>query len=371
MFLKIVQFLSSLLALSTIGLIWPFDALSSDPPCFEDRGGFTTSLIDEASGLALIPKGEEGAGGFYVTNDSGDLPRFFRTARDGKNVIEFRIDGWKPFDAEDLAVGPCPSGLNGRCLAIADIGDNRSRRKKVEIGLIELGKLKVPAGKTSIEVRLDRKVTFTYPDRPHNAEAFALLAGGIGMIITKEQDKTSKSSSIAQVFSIDLNGDLAGNLAGDLKVKKRTSTDPGLSSTDFKAEAVGRGGIDVPSWTKDQGLGGLVTGLSVANPETVSLSSLVSSGSSQAASAPFRFLVLTYRSVVEVDASWTLGQLTVVGNKVVRFDSMEQQEAITYDEGTKGFFVASEAPLSTLKWLGVSNSATSPIRYVWPSSCKP
>lgn len=138
--------------------------------------------LTELSGLAsshLRP------GVFYAHNDSGDGPRIFALALDGALVSEHELTGAKAEDWEDIAAGPCAAG---RCLFVADIGDNLRKRSEVVIYRVDEAALASPQGK-AVPAEGLRAV---YPDGPHDAEA--LLAdptSGDLFVITKEESGPS------------------------------------------------------------------------------------------------------------------------------------------------------------------------------------
>jgi hypothetical protein len=278
-------------------------------------GKFPTDPIDEASGLALAPDGQH----FFVTNDSGDLPRFFRTKLDGTAVEEFRmheiIDGkqkpWKPFDVEDLSVGPCPGKQLGDCLVLADIGDNRDRRKFVELVFIRLVDIPASAERPK-SVLISKRLRLNYPDGPRNAEAFSVLSSRYGVIVSKQQDRKSRATKPA-----------------------------GLYVVDFETAKIGFvGQIDVPTWVKDQGLAALVTGMSVAEKTARSV----------------RMLILTYRDAIDLvfetdllsTPVWPPRPWSVKSRSVLKIDPLEQQEAIAFDKNGTGFYYTTEQPLAML-----------------------
>lgn len=290
--------------------------------CQQDVASLDTAVIDEASGLALAP-----GGGFFVMNDSGDKPRFFKVNGKGRDLVEFRLSSWKPFDPEAIRVGPCPTVMAGQCLAIADIGDNRDRRSYVEVAFFSMDRLKA-----SSTLKPDRILRFRYPDGARNAEGFAILSKSQLLVVSKEQDRKSRAAKPARLYTVELSG--TGNT---------------LTETVATFQAA----WDIPNWVKDHGLGGLVTDIDVAE--------VTKSG--------LRVLILTYGRIVEVEASWTLGRLILDNKQVYRVDSMEQQEAISYDDQKRGFYFTSESPLSALSWLTAGDRARMPIRYVRPEAC--
>ncbi|MDX9730642.1 MAG: hypothetical protein RBT63_02620 [Bdellovibrionales bacterium] len=280
-------------------------------------GGFPVKPIDEASGVALW--GES----FYVVNDSGDRPRFFRTKLDGSDVEEFRFKDWKPADVEDMSIGPCPAPHAGECLVLADIGDNRERRKSISLAFFRLADIP-----QSRDVADHRKVKpfetrkFEYPDGAHNAEAFSILSAEHGVIVTKKQDRPSRQSRAASVYLVEF-------------AKKRLTR---------------VGEWDVPAWVKDQGIGGLVTGMSVVRSEN--------------GARLRRMLLLTYRDVVELVVDTLPRPWSVESRRVLKVNPLEQQEAIVYNEKGTGFFYTTEAPLAALGFKKAS------IRHVENMTCR-
>jgi len=310
--------------------LWSLPAHSVDTTCgyraaSQEVGQMPAKYIDEASGLVSL-----GDGRFFVINDSGDIPRFFRidVKQLPAKVEEFRIVGWKPFDLEDLSIGPCPSPLEGECLALADIGDNRESRTSISVGFFPLEPLAATV-KKPFSVKPAKIIRLKYPGKSSfNAEAFAILDRDVAVIITKNQSRKSREAEAARVFEVDL-----------LKTEMRE---------------VGR--WDVPEWVKDRGLAGLVTGMSVHPSER---------GNNER-----RVLLLTYQKAIELNVSMTkvqdpkaLNYWNVVSRRVLGLDYLEQQEAIAYDIKDNGFFYTTELPL---KFLG---SKTAPIRFVEKVKC--
>jgi len=86
------------------------------------------------------------------------------------------VSGARVYDWEDLATGPCPEG---RCLFIADIGDNAGHRPRIAIYRIP----EPPPGATTSAAA---QVFFgKYPDGAHNAESIFVDADGRIFVITK------------------------------------------------------------------------------------------------------------------------------------------------------------------------------------------
>lgn len=281
-----------------------------------DSGRLSTSPIDEASGIALSPDGQN----FFLINDSGDRPRFFRTKLDGSNIEEFRVKesaanggkAWNPRDPEEIAIGPCPKGLSGDCIVLADIGDNRDNRKSFQLNFVRLDSL--PVGEQGNPVTIEKKLILKYPDGPRNAEAFAVLNSRFGVIVSKEQSRKTREAKPAGVYVVD-----------------------------FETSVVAKvGEWDVPAWVKDQGLSGLVTSMSLAPAST--------------GAGSIRLLLLTYRDALELTVStdilnsnaWPPRPWSIRSRSIFKIDPLEQQEAITYDKKASGFYYTTEAPLAIL-----------------------
>ena len=142
-------------------------------PCSIATGPASLDGIPESSGLAVSRRTP---GILWTHNDSGNAAVLFAIEPGG--AIRARVQFPIPTrDWEDISAGRCASG---DCLYIADIGDNRSRRKQVEI-------YRVP------EPALDAAATATpevfdavYADGPHNAEAMFVIGSDM-FIITKDR----------------------------------------------------------------------------------------------------------------------------------------------------------------------------------------
>lgn len=295
----------------------------------EQVGQLPVDPIDEASGMVWDPASKS----FFLINDSGDLPRFFRVkhaalARDKVSEIhEIRFEKWKAFDLEELSIGPCPSPLTGDCLALADIGDNRDRRKHVEIGFVPMQTLR--AETPPKKVKIEKVVRLKYPERASNAEAFAMLEQDRAVIVTKSQDRKTREAQAASVFHVDL----------------------------AKATMQKVAEFDVPTWVTNKGFGGLVTGMSVVPG---------------ARGFPRKMLLLTYQYAIELEVLSESGrnaktkvereEWKVRARRVLDLDYLEQQEAVAYDDQGR-FFYTTEVPMK------VFGAKYAPIRMVEKVKC--
>lgn len=277
-------------------------------------GQLNGSILDEESGLTASARYPR----LYHINDSGDGPFFYITDRDGSNTHKVEITGFKPWDVEEVALGPCP-GSGDRCVVIGDIGDNRSRRKFIEILFVEE---KENFEKTVTPVS---RIKLKYPDHPHNAEAFAVMPNGDIVIITKETEGLGLSlkneAKPAEVFRL------------------RKSEYMGVGASGKNVITLTRiGEIRVPDLVGDKGLGGRVTAMSVN-------------------SRGDRFLLMTYGKVIEfaVDLTQDFTQDPFptllrpgVDYTLVNVRPLVQQESISYDTNDRDFFYSTESGFNFL-----------------------
>ncbi|MEX2532325.1 MAG: hypothetical protein WD960_16275 [Gemmatimonadota bacterium] len=130
--------------------------------------------LRESSGL--VAAGRFGAPGLWSHNDSGWEPVLFRLGAEGGLEGTVEVTGARNVDWEAMAAGPCPEG---RCLYIADTGDNLLRRSDLAIYRVP-----EPAGgvrATAPAVRFPLRL----PDGPRDIEAMTLLSDGRALLVSK------------------------------------------------------------------------------------------------------------------------------------------------------------------------------------------
>jgi hypothetical protein len=111
----------------------------------------------------------------WTHNDSGD-PVLVAVGMDGALRGTVRVTGATVQDWEDVAEGPCPSG---RCLYVADIGDNQAARPRITVYRVP-----VPAPGDSA-TRPAEAFHATYPDGPQDAEALFVTGDGGVFVVSK------------------------------------------------------------------------------------------------------------------------------------------------------------------------------------------
>ncbi|HEX8361699.1 MAG TPA: hypothetical protein VF613_16400 [Longimicrobium sp.] len=135
----------------------------------ETSGVALPETVHESSGVAA-------AGGVLWThNDSGD-PALVAVGIDGGARGTVRVTGATVQDWEDVASGPCPGG---RCLFVADIGDNAAARPRVTVYRVP-----EPAPGDAAS-RPAEAFHATYPEGPQDAEALFVTPDGTVYIVTK------------------------------------------------------------------------------------------------------------------------------------------------------------------------------------------
>jgi hypothetical protein len=163
-------------------------------------GTVAQPAVTELSGIAASGTS---AGVWWVHNDSGDTARVFAVGDDGRDLGVYALSGASATDWEDIAVGPGPlAGVS--YLYVGDTGDNAHSRASVQVYRVAEPTVDSGAATPPPQTLTDvAKLTFTYPDGAHDAEAlFVDPSTGDVYIVTKEY------SGIAQVFRAP------GNLAG-------------------------------------------------------------------------------------------------------------------------------------------------------------
>lgn len=162
-------------------------------------GSLPTEYLAEASGLVVSKKNPSI---LFHMNDSGDGPYLYATKTNGEFLKKIEILNFTPKDVEDLSRGPC--GHNEDCLFVGDIGDNKKKRDSVSFVILkekELVKLTRQEDQIST-ISPYNQITVTYPDHPHNAEAFFITPSGDILLFTKEYSEATKEAYPSQIFRL-------------------------------------------------------------------------------------------------------------------------------------------------------------------------
>jgi hypothetical protein len=130
----------------------------------ERVGTIDIDAIDEASGLA---RSQIHPGIFWVLNDEGE-PRVYAIDERGRQRGRLTLDPARNRDWEDMS----SFTLDGKAyLLIADIGDNQTRRKTVELYIVEEPDIELD---DKVRSKPERVIQLSYPDGPRDAESVAV-----------------------------------------------------------------------------------------------------------------------------------------------------------------------------------------------------
>lgn len=264
-------------------------------------GKLNTDFIDESSGIAISEKYSDR---MYNINDSGSGPVVFTTKLNGQDTKQIKINNYRPYDTEDLSLGPC---MGESCLFIADIGDNKKVRDYISI--IAIPESKMGEGIEVVDPLF--KMNLKYPHAKHNAEAMVVHPSGDIYILTKEKDKENRQAFPAKLF----------------KVERNDIVSKGVGSAVLKEVAT----FDIPYLVPNHSYKKrVVTGMDISKDGRT-------------------LLILTYKAVLEIDINFD----SLIGFDLRNLDpgkdfsllatkDLEQQEAIAYGVTGRDFIYTTE-----------------------------
>ena len=174
---------ATLLAAAALASVGPALGQSAPDVRLLDSAGFAAPRLTESSGVAASNLAR---GVYWSHNDSGDTPALYATDSAGTDLGFVRVVGAAALDWEDLSAGACLVAP-GRCLYVADIGDNRSRRGQVVIYRVPEPTPPLGPSDTLRTVSALDSLTLRYPDGPHDAEAFVVTDAGVAFIAAKDR----------------------------------------------------------------------------------------------------------------------------------------------------------------------------------------
>jgi len=184
----------------------------------------------ELSGLVLARDGR-----FWTHADSGDAPRIFALARDGRLLAEVALAGAENVDWEDIA-------MRGRALYVGDIGDNAAQRPEIVVYRLD----EPASGATSAAAE---RIALRYPDGAHDAEALLVdPRDGVLAIVTKDFRGASgvyvgRSGTLRLAASLELGvgqAITAGDVSADGRVIALRSYDRAFVWTRRDGESLAR-----------------------------------------------------------------------------------------------------------------------------------
>ena len=131
--------------------------------------------LGESSGIAAS---RHRPGVFWTHNDSGDGPILYATDSTGADLGYVTVAWARNFDWEDLGAGPCTRS-SGTCLFVGDVGDNGARRPVINVYVLPEPEPPSNPGDTLRSAAVEDIIVLRYPDRPHDAEAIAIVGGSL------------------------------------------------------------------------------------------------------------------------------------------------------------------------------------------------
>lgn len=142
------------------------------------------AALVEVSGIVASPSGQDV---WWMHNDSGDVARLIAVGRDGARVAEVALTDVALVDAEDIGAGPCPDGV-GRCLVVADTGDNLRDRVDAHLVFVREPTLDVTTLEQAIVGDVVIDVPIGFEEGPVDVEAIALAPDGGRVVLVEKVD---------------------------------------------------------------------------------------------------------------------------------------------------------------------------------------
>ena len=111
----------------------------ADHPCQtydqpSNTGNLSRNILSETSGIAF---GKVNPDVMWAHNDSGAEPLIYAVTKTGEMKGQWKIEGVKAVDWEDIAVGPCEINGKESCIFIADMGNNKHKRQDMSIIVVK------------------------------------------------------------------------------------------------------------------------------------------------------------------------------------------------------------------------------------------
>lgn len=142
-------------------------------------GRFDNVEVKESSGMAPV-SGDSAL--FWTHNDSGNDARLYAVDSTGRVMGRVRVRGATNTDWEALASGPCPEG---RCLYIADVGDNGAKRSVVTLWRVLEPRVREVNSATAT------RLVFRLADGPQDIEAIYVAADTSVWLISKRPARSA------------------------------------------------------------------------------------------------------------------------------------------------------------------------------------
>lgn len=139
-----------------------------DHPDFLKSGEITDKKISEASGLAYSTRNKNV---LWTMNDSGGKAQIYAINEAGESLGRIKLKGIKNKDWEDITSFKYKGTSY---LLVADVGDNKAKRKKVTLHFIKEPNFKDLSKKSKLKLKPEWSVDFSYEDGPRDCESVAV-----------------------------------------------------------------------------------------------------------------------------------------------------------------------------------------------------
>jgi len=159
--------------------------LSSDKAVFGEAefvGNISNEKIDEASGMAASHRRNDL---LWVNNDSGNDAIIYALSKEGMGMGQVHLANAKNIDWEDMASF---EWKNTPYLLIADTGDNKGKRKKRTLYIIE-EPVVTAHGIFPKDVHIRWQIDFQYEDGPRDCEAVTVDVAAEQCLLLSKRDK--------------------------------------------------------------------------------------------------------------------------------------------------------------------------------------
>jgi hypothetical protein len=190
---------------------WMLRPDDSAGPCVVANGPAPMPEVPESSGLAVSRRHP---GLLWTHNDSGSDSVLFAVDAAGDVHARVRLAAGS-HDWEDISAARCPPD---DCLYIADIGDNRRSRRRVQIYRVP-----EPAAGDS-QTAQPEVFNATYADGPHNAEAMFVVGADV-FIITRDRTGAVYRSTVGSPGKRDVTLERIGELGLSAVTDAETARD--------------------------------------------------------------------------------------------------------------------------------------------------
>lgn len=145
-------------------------------------GDMANEKISESSGIAASKRNQ---GVFWTHNDSGNGPFLYAVGRNGEDLGEFRVEGARNRDWEDIAAFKWKGGAY---LMIGDVGNNRARQRISRLIVVEEPEISRGRPKNGL-VRVAWSIRFQYEDGPRDCESVAVDSAAGEVLLLSKRDE--------------------------------------------------------------------------------------------------------------------------------------------------------------------------------------